>query len=451
MLRKLRAPAVSSERRTHVQWNAPSGSPFQLARGACARLSAVISWVALMLGLLVLAPVAQAAEPIKIGFTMSLTGGFSSSGKPALVAMKIWEEDINARGGLLGRPVKLVYYDDQSTPSSAPSLYSKLLDVDHVDLIVGPYGTNMTAPMMPVAIQHGMTVISLVALNINERFKYDRYFAMLSLGSTPTTDWSKGIFEILARQNPEPRTIAIAAADSEFSKNNADGARANAKAAGLEVVYDKAYPPNTTDYTPIVRAVQATNADVFYVASYPPDTVGMVRAVHETGFRPKFFGGAMVGLQVASIKTQLGPLLNGVVSFENWLPVPTMAYPGMAELLKKYQARASAEGVEPLGYFMTPPSYAYLQVLADAVSGTQSLDQGKIADYIHSHSFDTVWGKLRFDANGAWPEARLLTVQFRNITGNTLDQFTDLSHEAVLDPSGLKTGEMIYPYANAIK
>ena len=176
MLRKLRAPAVSSERRTHVQWNAPSGSPFQLARGACARLSAVISWVALMLGLLVLAPVAQAAEPIKIGFTMSLTGGFSSSGKPALVAMKIWEEDINARGGLLGRPVKLVYYDDQSTPSSAPSLYSKLLDVDHVDLIVGPYGTNMTAPMMPVAIQHGMTVISLVALNINERFKYDRYF-----------------------------------------------------------------------------------------------------------------------------------------------------------------------------------------------------------------------------------------------------------------------------------
>ena len=200
-----------------------------------------------------------------------------------------------------------------------------------------------------------------------------------------------------------------------------------------------------------MRAVQATNADVFYVASYPPDTVGMVRAVHETGFRPKFFGGAMVGLQVASIKTQLGPLLNGVVSFENWLPVPTMAYPGMAELLKKYQARASAEGVEPLGYFMTPPSYAYLQVLADAVSGTQSLDQGKIADYIHSHSFDTVWGKLRFDANGAWPEARLLTVQFRNITGNTLDQFTDLSHEAVLDPSGLKTGEMIYPYANAIK
>ena len=134
MLRKLRAPAVSSERRTHVQWNAPSGSPLQLARGACARLSAVISWVALMLGLLVLAPVAQAAEPIKIGFTMSLTGGFSSSGKPALVAMKIWEEDINARGGLLGRPVKLVYYDDQSTPSSAPSLYSKLLDVDHVDL-----------------------------------------------------------------------------------------------------------------------------------------------------------------------------------------------------------------------------------------------------------------------------------------------------------------------------
>jgi len=396
-------------------------------------------------------PAAHAAEPIRIGFTMSLTGGFSSSGKPALVAMKIWEEDVNARGGLLGRPVKLVYYDDQSTPANAPALYSKLLDVDRVDLIVGPYGTNMTAPMMPVAIQRNMVLISLVALNVNERFRYDKYFAMVALGSTPTTDWSNGLFDVLSRQTPRPRTVAIAAADSEFSKNNADGARANARALGMEVVYDRAYPPNTTDFSSVVRAVQATNPDVFYVASYPPDSVGMVRAVHEAGFRPKFFGGAMVGLQVASLKTQLGPLLNGVVSFENWLPVSTMAFPGMMDLLRKYQARASAEGVEGLGYFLTPPAYAYLQVMAEAVTGTKSLDQDRIADYIRTHTFDTVWGKIRFGRDGSWAEPRLLTVQFRRINGNGIEQFTDPSKEVVLDPPAFKSGEMIYPYADALK
>jgi branched-chain amino acid transport system substrate-binding protein len=413
--------------------------------------SRCLSVLSLLAATLLASLPAGAAEPIRIGFTMSLTGGFSSSGKPALVAMKIWEEDINARGGLLGRPVKLVYYDDQSTPANAPALYTKLLDVDKVDLIVGPYGTNMTAPMMPVAIQRNMVVISLVALNVNERFRYDKYFAMVALGSTPTTDWSKGLFDVLSRQNPRPKTIAIAAADSEFSKNNADGARANAKALGMEVVYDRAYPPNTTDFSSIVRAVQATNPDAFYVASYPPDSVGMVRAVRETGFKPKFFGGAMVGLQVASLKTQLGPLLNGVVSFENWLPVPSMAFPGMGELLRKYQARATTEGVEALGYFLTPPAYAYLQVLAEAVTGTRGLDQDRIAEYIRSHTFDTVWGKIRFGKDGSWPEPRLLTVQFRGITGNGIEQFTDPAREVVLDPPAFRSGDMIYPYGDALR
>ncbi len=428
----------------------PSRTPGHTV-GRRTTIGRAMGWAMAMGLTLILAPMAQAAEPIRIGFTMSLTGGFSSSGKPALVAMKIWEEDINARGGLLGRPVKLVYYDDQSSPANAPALYSKLLDVDRVDLIVGPYGTNMTAPMMPVAIQRNMVLISLVALNVNERFRYDKYFAMVALGSTPTTDWSKGLFDVLSRQNPRPRTVAIAAADSEFSKNNADGARANARALGMEVVYDRAYPPNTTDFSSVVRAVQATNPDVFYVASYPPDSVGMVRAVHEAGFRPKFFGGAMVGLQVASLKTQLGPLLNGVVTFENWLPVSTMAFPGMMDLLRKYQARAAAEGVEGLGYFLTPPAYAYLQVMAEAVTGTKSLDQDRIAEYIRTHTFDTVWGKIRFGRDGSWPEPRLLTVQFRRINGNGIEQFTDPSKEAVLDPPAFKSGELIYPYADALK
>src|SRR5262245_28988893 len=94
------------------------------------------------------------AKPLTIGFGMALTGGLAPNGKGALLAMQIWEEEVNARGGILGRPVKLIYYDDQSNPSTVPSLYTKILDVDKVDIVVSGYGTNMIAPAMPIVMQH---------------------------------------------------------------------------------------------------------------------------------------------------------------------------------------------------------------------------------------------------------------------------------------------------------
>ena len=392
-----------------------------------------------------------AADPIKIGFSMSLTGGFASAGKPALVAMQIWEEDTNAKGGLIGRPVKLVYYDDQSNPGNVPGIYTKLLDVDKVDLVVGPYGTVMTAPAMPIVMDHNMTIVSLVALALNDKFKYPKYFAMISLSSDPTREFSQGIFDVAMKQTPKPQTIAIAAADQEFSKGNADGARKNAEAAGLKVVYDKTYPPSTTDFSPIVRAVQATNPDIFYIASYPPDSVGMLRAVSEVGFKPKLLGGSMAGLQAANIKMQLGPLMNGVVTFENWLPVQSMMFPGVMEVMSKYQARAKAEGIDPLGYFLGPPAYAYLQVLGDSVAAAKGLDQDKIAEHLRTATFHTVWGDVKFGPDGNWAQPRMLQVQHRNIKGNDLGEFMNPNNVVIVDPPAMKTGDLVYPYTNALK
>jgi branched-chain amino acid transport system substrate-binding protein len=400
---------------------------------------------------LMLACGARAADPIQIGFCMSLTGPFAVSGKQALIAMKIWEEDVNAKGGLLGRPVKLDYYDDQSNPANVPGIYTKLLDVDKVELVVGPYGTVMTAPAMPVVMGHNMVLISLVSLGINNEFHYKRYFSPTPLGPHPTLAFSKGLFEVAMRQRDKPQTIAIVAADQEFSKNNADGARTNAKEAGLKILYDKTYPPSTTDFTPIVRAIQATKPDIFYVASYPPDSVGIVRARSEVGFTPKLMGGAMVGLQITTLKMQLGPLLNGIVTFEPWLPVKTMMFPGVMDLIKRYQAQAPAQGADPLGYFLAPPAYAYLQILAQAVARTSSLDQDKIAAYIHGNTFDTVDGTFKFEADGETAVPRQFQVQFHGVTGNGLDQFVDGARETILDPPNYKTGELIYPYANALK
>jgi branched-chain amino acid transport system substrate-binding protein len=406
--------------------------------------------LALMAGTLVAAPAsAQSGEPIKIGFSMALTGGLAPNGKSALLAQKIWEEDVNGKGGLLGRPVKLVYYDDKSSPAEVPAIYTKLLDIDKVELVIGPYATAQIAPAMPIVMQKKKTFIGLLGLAVNTEFNYPNYFAMIPSGPDAKPAFTKGFFDIAMAQGTRPQTVAIVAADQEFSRNAADGARENAKAANLRVVYDRTYPPSTADFAPIVRAIQASNPDIVVVCSYPPDSVGMVRSVNEIGFKPKAIGGAMVGLQATAIKTQLGPLLNGWTNYDFWLPVPKMEFAGVADLIKRYQARAAAEGVDPLGYYMAPWGYAQLQVLQQAVEGTKSLDDAKLGDYIRANTFKTVVGDVTFGAKGEWAKSRVLQVQFQNVKGNDVAQFKDMSTQVVVAPAEYESGKVIYPYEKA--
>jgi branched-chain amino acid transport system substrate-binding protein len=392
---------------------------------------------------------AQSREPIKIGYSMSLTGGLAPNGRSALLAQRIWEEDTNAKGGVLGRPVKLIYYDDKSMPSEIPAIYAKLLDIDKVDFIMGPYGTALTAPAMPIVIRRKKIFIGLLALAVNSEFNYPNYFAMIPSGPDAKIAFTKGFFDAVLSQNPKPQTVAIVAADQEFSRNAADGVRENMKQAGLRLVYDRIYPPATVDFTSIVRAVAATNPDLVVICSYPLDSVGIVRAVNELGFKPKAIGGAMVGLQSTSIKAQLGPLLNGFINYELWLPVQNMQYPGVADLISRYQARAAAERVDPLGYYMAPWAYAQLQVLEQAVEATKSLSDARLGDYIRAHSFATVVGGIKFSAQGEWAHSRVLQVQYRNIRGDDIAQFGDMSTQVVVAPAEYASGEVIYPYERA--
>jgi branched-chain amino acid transport system substrate-binding protein len=392
---------------------------------------------------------AQSGEPITIGFSMALTGPLAGVGTSALVAMKIWEEDVNAGGGLLGRPVKLVYYDDQSNPTTVPGIYTKLLDADGVDLIVGPYATGQIAPSVPIAMQKGKVLVSLFGTGVNEEFQYDRYFSMIPTGPDPKPAFTAGFFELALAQDPKPETIAIVASDAEFGRNVCEGARENANNANLDIVYDQTYPPNSADVAPIVRAIQATNPDLVVICSYPIESVAFVRAIDEVGFKPKMIGGGMVGLQLTVFKTQLGPLLNGIVDYETWLPASTLQSDTISEVLEKYQARAEAEKVDPLGYYIPPWAYAYLQVLEAGVKGTNSLDDAKIAEWLHSNPVDTVVGKVEFGPEGEWTTSRMLQFQFQNIKEASLDEFRDMSKLPILTPAELKTGELIYPYENA--
>src|SRR6185437_4933598 len=253
---------------------------------------------------------AQNKEPIKIGFGMALTGPLAPNGKQALLGMQIWEEETNAKGGLLGRPVKLIYYDDKSNPSEIPGIYTKLLDVDKVDLVVGGYATNMVAPTIPVIMPKGKTLIGLFALDANHEFKYPKYFSVLPTGPQTKPSFTEGVFQVAAQQNPKPPTLGLVVEDAEFSNNACEGARENAKKFGVKIIYDQKYPPRTTDYTPIVRAVQAANPDIVIVCSYPLGSVGIVQAVRELNYKPKIFGGALVGLQATVFKEKLKDKLN---------------------------------------------------------------------------------------------------------------------------------------------
>lgn len=372
---------------------------------------------------------------IRIGYSLSLTGPVAENTKAVRLAHRIWEEDINRRGGLLGRKVELVCHDDKGDPSQVARIYGQLVDEDQVELVIGGYGTNTLAASMPMIMARNRFLVGLMGLGVNLELNYPRYFAMIPTGPKPNTALTEGFFAIAAAQHPKPKTVAILSADAEFSKNPVIGAHENAAKYGFDVVYEQTYPLSTTNFTPVIKHVKTAKPDLLFICSYLNDSMGLVRAIHASDFRPKLVGGAMIGPQSASVKTTLGPLLNGFVNYEYWVPVPQMDFPGVADLLANYQARAVDEQVDALGYYMVPLAYAQLQVLEQAVETTESLDDEVLAAYCRNHEFQTVIGKVRFGDGGEWAEPRVVQVQFQ-----------DGGEQVVVDPPAYASGLFIYPY-----
>jgi branched-chain amino acid transport system substrate-binding protein len=393
----------------------------------------------------------SSGKPIKIGFSMAQTGSLAGAGQQALLGAQIWEEEINAKGGLLGRPVKLIYYDDQTNPANVPNIYTKLIDVDKVDLVMGPYGTNLVAPALPAIIPKGKVLIGLFALDANHDFHYPKYFSMLPSGPTPKQSLTEGFFEVAVAQSPKPQTVAIVAEDAEFSRNAAEGARENVYKYGFKTVYDKTYPPNPTDCSPIIRAIQATNAELVVICSYPNSSVGMVQSASELGLKPKMMGGGMVGIQYTAIKGKLKSKLNGIVNYEFWVPTPKLMAPAV-DFFKKYQSQAQSRGIDPLGYYLGGWGYAYFQVLQQAIEGTKSLNDDKLAGYLRSHAFTTIMAaNIEFGKDGEWTKSGVMQVQYHDLTeGANLDTWRGMGYQTVLTPADQKTGNVIYPFEKAL-
>jgi len=392
-----------------------------------------------------LAPGVQAQQPIKIGMSMPQTGSLGAGGKAALLALQMWVEDVNAKGGLLGRKVDFIVYDDQTNPALTPGIYTKLLDVDKVDLLIAPYGTVPTAPIMPLVKQRDLLLMGNFSFQVNRTVKHDKWF-----NNSPWTDaasWSDGF--IAAGQRLGGKTIAFLAADQEFAQNLANGARELAKKAGLQAVYDQNYPPTTVDFSTMIRAVRAAKPDIVFVMSYPNDSVAIVRAVNEIGVGDsvKLFGGGMVGLQFTPIMESLGSSLNGIVNYNSY--VPGIKYPGIEEFLARYSKRAVEAKVDPLGFYLPPFNYAIGQMLEQAITATKSLDHKVLADYLHKNEMKTIVGPIRFAPDGEWATPRVVQAQFRGVVDKNVEQFRQPGKQVVLYPEQFKNGEIVAPFEKA--
>jgi len=388
-------------------------------------------------------------KPIKIGYSLSLSGPLAANGQTARLAHEIWQDNINTQGGLHGRHVELVCVDDKSDATAVEDIYRRLLTEENVDLLLGGYGNNSISPAMPVVMENEKFFVGLMGLGVNNALNYDRFFAMIPTGPDPNAALTAGFFDAASRQIKQSGTVAIVAADADFTKNPIAGARANADHFGLEVISETKYSLATEDFTDVLSKLGPDQPDIVFFCSYLNDSVGLVRAMNDSNIDPVMVGGAMIGPQSSAVQTKLGPLLNGLVNYEYWLPTPAMAFQGVFELIDSYQERAVGTPADALGYYVAPFAYAQLQVLGQAIHGTQGTDDGALAEYTRTARFSTVVGDLSFGKLGEWATPRVLTVQFQGIGSNDTSEFAKPEARVVISPKEYESGGAIVPFRMA--
>ena len=377
--------------------------------------------------------------------SIAQTGPLAAAGRAALVAFRMWVEDVNARGGLLGRTVELLAYDDQGSVSATPALYAKLLDVDQVDLLIAPYGTAPTASLMGMVKSRARLLMGNFSFQVNHVVRHELWF-----NNAPWKDaksFSQGFFRL--GRELGAGSVAFLAADNEFGQSLADGARALAQRSGLKILYDQNYPPGNSDFSSMIRAIRAARPDMVYVMSYPAESVLIVRALGEIGVGPsvRIFGGGMVGLQYTSLMESLGPALNGIVNYNTY--VPGIAYEGIEAFLSRYSQRAIEAKVDPLGFYLPPFAYAIGQMLEQAVGATRSLQDAALAEYLRANEMKTIVGPIRFGPDGEWAEPRVITTQFQGVKDRNLEQFRKPGVQVILHPEKLKKGQLKAPFEQA--
>jgi branched-chain amino acid transport system substrate-binding protein len=365
-------------------------------------------------------PVA-AQTPIKIGASMSVTGTYAKPGTYQKQGYDVCIDELNAKGGILGRKVELVIYDDQSTPATAVRLYEKLITEDKVDAVMGPYSSAVSEAVANVTEKYKKVMVAPLAATTSIFKKGRKYIFMVI---TPAENYLDGLIDMAAKRGL--KTVAIIHEDTLFPKASAAGTAEAAKKKGMQVVLQEAYPKGNTDFSALLVKIKAANPDVIAAGTYFDDAVAITRQMKELNVNPKMFGLTVGGdlPEFYDLLKQNADYVYGSTQWDESLP-----YPGQKEFLAAYKAKF--KGQEPS--YHTAAGYAGCLIYAEAVKRAGTLDADKVRDQLLKMEIKTAFGEYKVEPDGFQIAHKMVMLQWQD------------GKRIVVWPDDLANGKMRYP------
>ena len=343
---------------------------------------------------------ATAQGPIRIGASLSLTGTYAKLGKNQHEGYQLCEKDLNAKGGLLGRKVQFVVYDDQSMPATAVRLYEKLITEDKVDAIMGPYSSPVTEAAVNVTEKYKKVMVAPLAATTSIFKKGRKYIFMVI---SPAEVYLEGLVDMAVKRGL--KTIAVVNEDTLFSKAAASGAVELAKKKGMQVVFTEAYPKGNTDFSALLTKLKASNADVLAAATYFDDAVALTRQMKELNVNPKMYG-VTVGGDLPEFYDTLKQNAEYIYGATQW--EPTLPYSGNQEWFEAYKKEF---GHDPS--YHSAAGYAGCVIYAEAVKRANALDADHVRDQLLKLETRTIFGDYKVDADGFQTAHKMVTFQWQ--------------------------------------
>jgi branched-chain amino acid transport system substrate-binding protein len=368
-----------------------------------------------------LPPAAPAQTPIKIGASMSVTGTYAKPGTYQKQGYDVCIDELNAKGGLLGRKVELVIYDDQSQPATAVRLYEKLITEDRVDAVMGPYSSAVSEAVANVTEKYKKVMVAPLAATTSIFKKGRKYIFMVI---TPAENYLDGLIDMAAKRGL--KTVAIINEDTLFPKASATGTAEAARKRGMQVVLQEAYPKGNTDFSALLVKIKAVNPDVIAAGTYFDDAVAITRQMKELNVNPKMFG-LTVGGDLPEFYDLLKQNAEYVYGSTQW--DETLPYPGQKEFLAAYKKKFANQ--EPS--YHTAAGYAGCLTYAEAVKRAGTLDADKVREQLLKLEIRTAFGDYKVDADGFQTAHKMVMLQWQD------------GKRVVVWPDDLASGKVRYP------
>jgi branched-chain amino acid transport system substrate-binding protein len=364
----------------------------------------------------------EAQGPIRVGASLSLTGTYAKLGKNQHEGYQLCEKDLNAKGGLLGRKVQFVVYDDQSMPPTGVRLYEKLITEDKVDAVMGPYSSPITEAVVNVTEKYKKIMVTPLAATTSIFRKEPRrkYIVMVL---SPAEVYLEGLIDMAVKRGL--KTVAVVNEDTLFSKAAASGAVELAKKKGMQVVFTEAYPKGNTDFSALLTKIKATNPDVLAAATYFDDAVALTRQMKELNVNPKMYG-VTVGGDLPEFYDILKGSAEYIYGATQWEPV--LSYPGNKEWFESYKAEFKHEPS-----YHSAAGYAGCLIYAEGVKRAGSLDADKVREQLLKLETRSMFGDYKVDGDGFQTAHKMVTFQWQK------------EKKVVVWPDDLAQGKIVFP------